>query len=85
MAENVSEDELQPIKEYMSKNAVSDREKNEAWSGSIAATALNGVDVFNGRDEAIGAITTKDVQNFMRALLDQNNYRVIVLDPEIKE
>ena len=69
----------------MSKNAVSDREKNEAWSGSIAATALNGVDVFNGRDEAIGAITTKDVQNFMRALLDQNNYRVIVLDPEIKE
>lgn len=84
MAENVSDDELNPIKEYMSKNAVADREKNEAWSGTIAATALNGVDVFNGRSEAIAAITTKDVQDFMRALLDQNNYRVIVLDPEAK-
>ncbi len=84
MADNVNDDELNPIKEYMAKNAVTDLEKNEAWNGAIAASTLNGVDAFNGRADIVNAITTEDVQNFMRALLDQNNYRVIVLDPEAK-
>ncbi len=85
MADNVTDEELNPIKEYMVKNATTDLEKNEAWSGTIAATALNGVDVFNGRTDLINSLTAKDIQDFMRALLNQNNYRVVVLDPEVKE
>ncbi len=82
MTENVTDDELNPIKEYMVKNAVTSLEENDAWAGSIAGWSLNDVDTFNGRSEIVNAITTKDVQDFMRALLDQNNYRVVVLDPE---
>ena len=42
---------------------------------------INGVDTFNGADEVISAITTADIEAFMRDLLGQGNYRVIILDP----
>lgn len=84
MTENVTDDELNPIKEYMAKEATSNLEINGAWAGSIAGWSSNGVDTFNGRAELINSLTTKDVQNFMRKLIDQNNYRVVVLDPEAK-
>ena len=85
MTENVTEDELKPVKEYMAKNATSSLEDNEAWAGSIAGWSLNGVDTFNGRLELVNSITPKDVQDFMRQLIKQDNYRVIVLDPETAE
>lgn len=84
MTDSVTDEELNPIKEYMAKNAVSDLEKNEAWGGAIAASTINGVDAFNDRADVVNKITVKDVQDFMRALLDQNNYRVVVLDPAAK-
>lgn len=82
MAENVSDDELNPVKEYMVKNATTDLEDNKAWSGTIAAWTLNDVDVFNGRADLVNSITTKDINEFMKTLIDQNNYRVVTLDPE---
>ncbi len=82
MADNVTDEELNPVKEYMVKNAVSSLEENDAWAGAIAASTLNGVDVFTDRVNVVNSITTKDVQDFMKKLLDQNNYRVVVLDPE---
>lgn len=85
MTENVTDDELKPVKEYMVKEAASSLEDNEAWAGSIAGWSINGVDTFNQRDEVVNSITTADVQNFMRQLIDQNNYRVVVLDPEVQE
>ena len=85
MAENVSDDELNPIKEYMIKDATTALEENNSWAGSIAGWSLNGVDTFNGRADVVNSLTTKDVQDFMKQLLDQNNYRVIVLDPETAE
>ena len=84
MIDTFTDEDLNPIKEYMVKNATSDLEKNEAWSGAIAGSTLNGVDAFNGRADIVNSITTQDVKDYMRALLDQNNYRVIVLDPESK-
>lgn len=84
MTENVTDDELNPIKEYMAKEANTNLEDNASWAGSIAGWSSNGVDTFNGRADLINSLTTKDVQNFMRKLIDQNNYRVVVLDPEAK-
>lgn len=85
MADNVNEYELNPIKEYMAKNAVSDLEDNDVWAGTIGGWTLNGVDTFNGRADLINSLTTKDVKDFMRELIKQNNYRVVVLDPETAE
>ncbi|MDE6109864.1 MAG: insulinase family protein, partial [Muribaculaceae bacterium] len=80
MAADVTAEELDPIKEYMVKNAVEAREKNDSWNGAIAGSLINGVDSFNGNIEAINATTVADVQNFMRNLLDQGNYRVVLLE-----
>lgn len=81
MAEIVTDEELNPIKEYMLKNATESLEKNESWTNAIAGSLINGVDTFNGAADVINAITTTDIQNFMRNLLEQGNYRVMVLDP----
>ncbi len=81
MTENISDDELNPIKEFMVKEAGEDAETNEGWIGSMAATTLNGVDIFNGKVETINSITTADLQKFFKQLLDQNNFHTIILDP----
>lgn len=81
MGEKVTDEELSPIKEFMIKNVSESREKNESWNNAIVGSLINGVDTFNGADEVISAITTADIEAFMRDLLGQGNYRVIILDP----
>ena len=39
------------------------------------------MDTFNGDIESINAITVKDVQDYMRNLNAQGNYRTVILDP----
>lgn len=80
MTENVTEDELSNIKEFMLKEANESLELNSSWVDAITSTQLNGVDNFNNKIEAINSITVADIQNFMKNLLDQNNYRVIVTE-----
>lgn len=82
MAVEISADELNPIKEYMLKEAAEGLERNDKWLSAVLGCAMNGVDTFNGDAETISAITTADVQNFVKEVLNQNNYRVYVLDPE---
>ena len=81
MADNVTADEVRTKKEYLVKSANEQYEENDSWAGSITATTLNGVDIFNGKVDAINAVTADDVKAFMKNLLDQNNYRVFILDP----
>ncbi|MCM1518069.1 MAG: insulinase family protein [Pseudoflavonifractor sp.] len=82
MAESVSDAELAKVKEFMVKEATEGKERNEAWLSAISLTQLNGVDTFNGNIEVINSVTPAQVLAFMRNLLDQNNYRVVVLMPE---
>ncbi len=82
VAENVTDDEVNPIKEFMQKSYAENKEQNSGWIGAMSATQLNGVDFFNGVEETIEAITPADIQNFMKQLLSQGNYRVVILDPE---
>ncbi len=81
MTVNIAEDELNPIKEFMVKEAGEDLEDNSAWIGTMSATTLNGVDIFTGKTDVINSITTADLQNFFKQLLDQNNIHTVVLDP----
>ena len=82
METNVTPDELNPIKEYMVKVFTENREKNPAWRSAILGTLANGVDTFNGNVDTVNSITIQDVMDFMKALNAQNNYRVVILDPE---
>ncbi len=82
MTTNVSDDELNPIKEYMAKNYREALENNKSWAETISAITLNDVDTFNGQLEAINAITTADVQSYMNNLLKQDNIHTVILEAE---
>ena len=82
MADNVSDDELRPVIEYMSKNAKESLKENSEWAGAMAAQTLNGVNVFLTKEQVLPTITTQMVKDYMRRLINQGNYRVVLLDPE---
>ena len=81
MESNISEEELNKVKEFMIKSATEAKEKNGSWLNGIAGFQLNGVDTFNEAIETINSITVEDVENFMKEFNAQGNYRVVVLDP----
>ena len=82
VGEKVDEDELKPVIEYMLKTNEEALKSNNEWAGSMSAASINGVNVFLGKEEVLKSITTKEVEDFMRQVLAQDNYRVVVLDPE---
>ncbi len=81
MTVNLKDDEIKPGIEFLIKTLKEDQKKNSSWASVMTATSFNGVDTFNGAEEVINSITTDDVKAFMRQLLDQHNYRTVVLDP----
>ncbi len=84
MASDVTVDEISPAKEYMVKSFTAAKEKNSPWLSAINGYVINGVDSFNGNVEAVNSVTIDDIKNFVKTLNDQNNYRVVILDPEVK-
>ena len=82
MENNVTDAELNKVKEFMVKTLTAGFEKNENWLNAISGACMNGVDTFNDAVDVINAITVEDVQDFMKQLNAQGNYRVVVLDPE---
>jgi len=79
---NIKPEEVQKQKEYLVKNANEDLEKNQAWINAIGGTYINGIDSFNGAVDVINSITVDDVENYIKALLAQGNFRTFILDPE---
>ncbi|MDE6267839.1 MAG: insulinase family protein [Muribaculaceae bacterium] len=82
MQSDVTPDELSKVTEYMVKTATENKEKNGAWLDAMSGTSLNGVDTFNGNVEVLNGITVDDVNNYMKQLMDQKNYRVVILEAE---
>ncbi len=85
LTKDITEEELKKVQEYMVKNAIEAYEKNGSWLSAISGYETNGVDSFNASEDVINAITVADVQDFVKQLLAQKNYRVIILDPEVAE
>lgn len=82
MAENISEEELGKVREFMVKSYIERAEQNDAWAGYISNWTLTGSNNFSKAVEEINAITPADVQNFVKSMNGQDNYRVVILDPE---
>ncbi|MCM1067868.1 MAG: insulinase family protein [Muribaculaceae bacterium] len=85
VAKEVSEAELKPAIEFIQKEAAESLRENTDWAGAITATTLNGVPTFLTVQDDVKKITPADVQNFMKKVLEQNRYRVVVLDPAAAE
>ncbi|MDE6265318.1 MAG: insulinase family protein [Paramuribaculum sp.] len=81
MTQNVSDEEFAKVIEYMVKSYTEAKEKNGPWLNAIAGWCSDGIDTFNGNIQSIQAITTDDIRKFMKNMLEQKNYRTIVLDP----
>lgn len=82
MESNVKAEELNKVVEYMVKDATEKLEKNDSWLNGMAGAAINGVDTFNGKVDLLKTLTVADVQNYVKELNAQGNYRVILLNPE---
>ncbi len=81
LTSDITEEELAKVKEYMVKDYTEGLEQNGSWLGWIGGWSLNGVDTMNGGLELINALTVPQVENFMKQLNGQDNYRVVILDP----
>ncbi len=81
MAENITDEEFLPIKEFMVKSAKENAEKNNAWLGGIGGYALNGINTFTNAEEVANALTKDDVKALLKDVFGQKNYRIYVLDP----
>lgn len=82
MAQNITEEELGKVREYMVKSYIERGEQNEPWAGYISNWTLTGSNNFSKAVEELNAITPADVQNFVKSMNGQDNYRVVILDPE---
>lgn len=82
MESNVKTEELNKVVEYMVKDATENLEKNNSWINGMSGAAINGVDTFNGKVDLLKTLTVADVQNYVKELNAQGNYRVILLNPE---
>ncbi len=83
VAEGVTEDEIKPAVEFMLKQHEEDLKENSAWLGSMTATAINGVDVFHQLPEILPTITTADVANYMKEILENGSVVTVILNPEV--
>ena len=81
METNVTDDELNPVKEYMVKSYTENREKNSPWLNGLLGFEMNDVDTFTKNVETMNSITVADVKAFMKRLNAAANYRVVILDP----
>lgn len=85
MAQNITDEEFNPIQEFMIKDAAESLEKNDKWIDAMTTDVVSGIDTITKNGEIVRGITKKDIQDFMKAALDQNNYRVFLLNPTEKK
>lgn len=82
MESNVTPEEIAKVVEFSVKSIEEAKEQNSGWLNGMAGEAQNGVDTFNGAADIYKEITPADVQDFMKALNAQGNYRVVLLQPD---
>ncbi|MDE5858335.1 MAG: hypothetical protein K2H32_08265, partial [Muribaculaceae bacterium] len=64
------------------KTNTANKDRNSSWLGAMTGYALNGVDTFTNNVETAKSITVADVEDFMKRLASEGNYRVVILNPE---
>ena len=82
MADNITEEELAKVKEFLVKSYIERGAQNEPWANYIDNWTLTGANNFSHAVEEVNAITTADVQNLVKHMNEQGNYRVVILDPQ---
>jgi zinc protease len=71
--EGPSEENLAKVKEFMLKKHAEDLKENGYWLGQLDNYFEENIDLSTDYEQTLNAITTADVQQFLKALLDQQN------------
>ena len=82
MAQNITDEEFNKVREYMVKSYTEELEKNGEWADAIDTWNLTGQNTFTQAVAEVNSITPKMVQEFVKKMNAQGNYRVVILDPE---
>ncbi|MGM9804514.1 MAG: M16 family metallopeptidase [Muribaculaceae bacterium] len=85
MAANVTDAEVQKVREFLLKQYLDQLKKNDAWMSAINGYCLMGINTMNGYDEIVNSITHADVEQFVAKLIEQNNFNVVFLNPDEKK
>lgn len=82
MAEEITAEELNKVKEYLVKSYVERQQKNSPWASYISNWTLTGCDNFSNAVDEVNSITPEMVKNFVKEMNVQGNYRVVLLNPQ---
>lgn len=82
MAEDITPEELGKVKEFMVKSYVERKEKNPSWAAYISQWVLTGKNLLSNAVDEVNGITPEMVENFVKEMNAQGNYRVVILDPQ---
>ncbi len=82
MESNVTSAELAKVVEIAVKDRKAAEEKNNELLNAMSGEAINGIDTFTDAIEIYQNMTVEDIQNFMKEMNAQGNYRVIFLEAE---
>lgn len=80
--ENITPEELAKAKEILVKDIKESEKTNAAWLRDMNGFHVTGVKWLDGAVEAVQAVTAEEVAAFVKQLLEQGNYRTVVLAPE---
>src|SRR5690554_358562 len=79
------EADFSKVKEYMNKSYTENLRENRYWMNILDEIYFYGDDMHTGYINTVNALTSKDVQEFARKLLNQGNRKTIVMMPKVAE
>lgn len=77
--EGPSETDLAKVKEFMIKKYNEEIKENGYWAKTINDYLLFGMDMTTGYEKVVNSITAKDVQDFAKKMIDQNNRIEVIM------
>ena len=84
LAQETPVNELNKVKEFMVKQLTEEEQTNAYWSSMMAAQTLRASDFCMKAEPVIQSITPQEVSAFVNQVMQQQNYRVLVMMPEGK-
>lgn len=82
IAEGPSQENVDKVREYMLKQFNENVKENSYWSGALNSYYTDGLDFYAGYESAVKKVTIKDLQAFLKKLIDQNNRSEVSMSPK---
>ncbi|WP_300228480.1 M16 family metallopeptidase [uncultured Bacteroides sp.] len=84
LAKETPAEELDKVKEFMVKQYAENEHTNSYWCSMMAGNELKPSEVFAQAEKVILSVTPEELSEYVGKVMEQNNYRVLVMMPESK-